>query len=105
MTPEQIRQLQIELLEDAIHENIGMIGRVFGRLTVVAVAGKSEMGHVTYDTLCDCGRAHLNVTSTNLRKGRVQSCGCARKDAARRVSALGGAAYAAKMRTSHAVPA
>lgn len=100
MTPEQIRQLQIELLEDAIAEQDTMVGQVFGRLVVVNAAGDAR-----YDTLCECGRAHLGVLGKYLRAGRVLSCGCNKSDAARRVSALGGAAYAAKMRTSHAVPA
>lgn len=73
-----------------------MLGEVFGRLMVLDIAGKNAQGHITYDTLCECGTAKLDVSGVYLRNGRIKSCGCLQRDNARRVSALGGAAIKAR---------
>lgn len=55
---------------------INIIGNKYGLLTVVELTEKrNSQGQVLYKCLCDCGNYHY-VTSTNLKNGNVQSCGC-----------------------------
>lgn len=57
---------------------IEMLGRRFGRLTVVARDG--TRGHNVYwRCFCDCGNEKI-VCGTNLSSGRTLSCGCLLKD-------------------------
>lgn len=50
-----------------------LIGKKFGRLTVVAYARKN--GKVAWDCVCDCGN-HKIVITNHLTNGSVSSCGC-----------------------------
>lgn len=50
------------------------VGRRFGRLTVVAYAGKRDGMH-RWRCLCDCGRETV-VGQTLLQNGKTKSCGC-----------------------------
>ncbi len=50
------------------------IGQRFGRLTVLAYAGK-ENGMHRWKCICDCGRESI-VGQTLLQSGRTKSCGC-----------------------------
>lgn len=53
-------------------------GEIYGRLTVVGEAVKR--GSVRYwQCLCTCG-ASCDVSHGNLRSGKVQSCGCLRRE-------------------------
>lgn len=56
-----------------------IIGKVYGRLTVVARAGKDKSGHSMFECVCECG-AKTVVARSNLTGGYTTSCGCARKD-------------------------
>jgi hypothetical protein len=49
-------------------------GEVFGRLTVLAEAGRDKRGDVLYRCRCTCGR-ETTPTVTNLRRGASRSCG------------------------------
>lgn len=54
---------------------IEMTGKKFGKLTVLRrVLNVSE--HATWECVCVCGRMN-KVQGTDLRLGRVKSCGCA----------------------------
>ena len=57
---------------------IDMVGRRFGRLTVIEEAGRKRK-EVTWKCKCDCG-AETVVTGYYLRSGHTQSCGCLIKD-------------------------
>lgn len=57
-----------------------LAGERFGRLTLTKEAPKTR--NRRWECLCDCGRMTL-VYQQNLWSGRVQSCGCLRKDNAR----------------------
>lgn len=73
---------------------VDLRGQRFGRL----VAKKKVLGHsgrtitkggwctvpAMWECLCDCGRTHI-IASKNLTSGRVKSCGCWRKEWARKV--------------------
>lgn len=56
-----------------------MLGRRFGRLTVIQFAGyyESPKGRRArrFNALCDCG-GQLTVVGTSLLSGNTQSCGC-----------------------------
>lgn len=53
-----------------------MIGRKFGRLTVISGPEKTRSGHYWLCT-CDCG-GQARTSTRNLRTGITKSCGCFR---------------------------
>jgi hypothetical protein len=56
-----------------------MDGKVFGRLTVLRRIPERRGGKIVWECLCSCGnRSHH--TGGDLRSGRVNSCGCWRKE-------------------------
>lgn len=55
-----------------------MIGRKFGRLTVITRAGKNRQGK-TWHVRCDCG-AELVACGVQMRRGKKHSCGCLRRE-------------------------
>lgn len=62
---------------------IDLVGRKFGRLTVVARAPdrKTKSGTRTmWFCDCDCNTKNVLVYGTNLTRGLTQSCGCLRKE-------------------------
>ena len=73
---------------------IEMTGRSFGRLRVLGRSGTAVMpcGSVTPLWLCLCDPAlggcgeKCVVDGRNLRAGRTRSCGCLRRENARRVA-------------------
>lgn len=67
-----------------------LAGQTFGRLTVVERAGRTERGHVTWTCLCSCG-ATTTVTTRNLH-GTTTSCGCYRREQARKQNLIHGQA-------------
>lgn len=69
-------------------KKIPMIGKQFGRLTVIAEEGRTQLGIAVWLCLCECGNT-ISVRGTNLRNGRTSSCGCYKKE------------YAAQRRISH----
>lgn len=54
---------------------MNLMGRRFGKLTVVAEAPKNNSGKVRWLCRCDCGKERI-VIGTFLATGRVTSCGC-----------------------------
>lgn len=61
-------------------KKIPMIGKRFGRLSVVAEEGRTKTGMVRWLCECDCGKT-IVVRGTHLRQGLVSSCGCFRREA------------------------
>src|SRR5882757_4331895 len=53
---------------------INLIGQKFGRLLVIACEGYFN-GQSRWRCQCECGEIKINGSS-NLRQGRVKSCGC-----------------------------
>lgn len=64
---------------------INMIGRKFGRLTVIRQVHPSDKisREAWYECLCECGSTKI-ARGTGLRQGTVSSCGCLRKEVTRR---------------------
>jgi len=54
-------------------------GTQFGRLTVLAEAGRKH-GKVLWLVSCDCSPRTFDVTGSDLRNGAAQSCGCSRRE-------------------------
>lgn len=54
---------------------IDMTNRVYGRWTVLRVAGKSNGGSILWQCRCECG-AEKTVNGATLRVGESRSCGC-----------------------------
>lgn len=53
-----------------------MTGKVFGKLSVLSMAGRDNQGAVAWLCQCECGEQRT-VAGTGLRAGRNKSCGCA----------------------------
>lgn len=64
-------------MEDIISE---MIGRRFGRLIVIEFIER-KLTHIFFKCKCDCGN-YTVVSSNNLRRNHVQSCGCLQRERA-----------------------
>lgn len=58
-----------------MRQTIPMIGKRFGRLTVIAEGEKENCGLKRWQCKCDCGNIAV-VRGTHLRAGNVKSCGC-----------------------------
>lgn len=56
---------------------IDLTGQIFSHLTVICYAGKRNKKNL-WECLCSCGNTHF-VTTSNLRRGNVISCGCFKK--------------------------
>lgn len=61
---------------------LNLVGRRFGRLLVTARLGANDRHMVVWACRCDCGKS-VNVTTRDLRRGGVVSCGCNRAEKAR----------------------
>lgn len=58
---------------------LNLVGEKFGRLTVVAEAGRSATGKVLWRCACECGEETVVVGSA-IKSGNTQSCGCLRTE-------------------------
>ena len=58
---------------------IDLIGKRFGRLTVLEIASKDKWGHYKWLCKCDCGNSII-VRGDNLKSNITASCGCLNKD-------------------------
>ena len=56
-----------------------LIGKRFGRLTVVCLSHKDKWSKNYYDCVCDCG-GKTKVLERNLITGNTSSCGCLRRE-------------------------
>jgi hypothetical protein len=73
-----------------LSNNIDLTGKKFGRLAVVKRNMEFQNGdRALWECKCDCGEITY-VSTYNLRKGLTQSCGCLRRETARRNIKLGG---------------
>ena len=58
-----------------------LIGRRFGRLTVVSEYGINKHGASMWICKCDCGNTTKPVNGSSLKQGKTKSCGCLWKEA------------------------
>lgn len=52
-----------------------MIGKQFGRLTVIGYAGTNKQNSCVWRCKCSCGK-ECEVEGRSLRRGKTRSCGC-----------------------------
>lgn len=57
------------------------IGRKYGKLTILSLAGRNKYGHVLFECLCDCGNKTI-AEGTRVTHGGTLSCGCLQKETA-----------------------
>lgn len=60
-------------------------GKKFGRLTVLYRNGSNRSQRSVWHCKCECGN-ELDVSSSNLTNGTVQSCGCLRRETAKNLN-------------------
>lgn len=60
---------------------LNLLGQRFGRLVVIEAA-ESKNNKTYWKCKCDCGKEYIGSTSS-LRSGRLNSCGCLRAETAR----------------------
>lgn len=64
---------------------IDLTGRKFGRLTAIELLPeRSDTGARRWRCQCDCGAEKIATTSA-LNSGFIQSCGCMKRDAGKRI--------------------
>ena len=59
-----------------------LVGKKFGKLTVMRDAGRNQKGSVLWFCHCDCGKTAVTITSL-LKSGATKSCGCLVAESAR----------------------
>lgn len=59
---------------------VDLVGKKFGRLTVIRKVGKTKGRKVQWECVCECGETKV-VTTDKLNSGHTQSCGCLRHEA------------------------
>lgn len=59
-------------------KKVPMIGKRFGRLTIIAEGEKTKHGQRTLICKCDCGNITKPILQCNLQ--RTMSCGCLRRE-------------------------
>ena len=69
------------LAKETMFKSKDLSGKKFGKLLVQKDTGKryKHNGAIIWKCKCDCGNT-CEVTSSDLKKGAVRSCGCIRKD-------------------------
>jgi len=56
-----------------------LVGKVFGRLTVLRDVGSDRQGNIIWECQCSCKKETIvNVIGSSLVRGNTQSCGCYR---------------------------
>lgn len=55
-----------------------LVGKRFGKLTVVKKAGVDKNNFVNWECKCDCGNIKV-IRGTSLKRGLTKSCGCLHK--------------------------
>lgn len=63
---------------------IDIMGKTFGKLTVISRMSNDARGNAVWNCTCECGNT-TNVRGSDLRTGNVKSCGCLHKENTRAV--------------------
>lgn len=59
-------------------------GNVYNKLTLVKEVGVDNQGKILWKCLCDCGNEKI-MSVAFIKSGHSKSCGCLRKEQARKV--------------------
>lgn len=71
---------------------VEMLGKIFGRWTVIKEGERGNNGQLFWRCQCSCGKIRL-VDGANLRNGDTKSCGCLRDDVAKKTHEKHGMSY------------
>lgn len=63
---------------------VELIGKRFGKLTVIAESEKNKHGQYMWVCRCDCGITTHPIPGIRLRQGDTTSCGCRRRETTRK---------------------
>lgn len=70
-------------IECCVHKNRApMIGKKFGRLTVISFSNANKLGALSWNCICECGNQTVAL-GPQLRSGHSSSCGCLKRDVLR----------------------
>lgn len=69
--------------DKSIERGYDLVGRVFGRLTVIRLYASGKEGRI-WECRCECGNV-VYVRTADLMKGHTQSCGCIQSHAEIRI--------------------
>lgn len=58
---------------------IDLTGQKFGRLTVLAQAGRNKRRYILWSCKCDCGNV-IVACGSDIKSGHTKSCGCTRHE-------------------------
>lgn len=72
-------EIPIEAIKKPRRCTLGLVGKRFGKLTVVEEIGILSSRHRIWGCICDCGKKRAAVT-VRLRDGSIRSCGCLMKE-------------------------
>jgi hypothetical protein len=64
-----------------------MIGKRFGKLTIIKKTDYHKYRQSIYLCKCDCGK-ETTVSANNLRKGNTKSCGCLRRKLSQKIVSI-----------------
>ena len=67
---------------------INLVGKKYGRLTVIERGETDKRGQVFWMCHCVCGTEKVKVRGSNLRSGMTKSCGCLRAERIRAANSL-----------------
>ena len=65
------------------HRHKDLVGKVFGRWTVIKYVGHNKLRHLTWLCRCECGTERV-CAGNNLKSGATKSCGCFRISSAKK---------------------
>lgn len=63
-------------------KSVDPAGRIYGRLTVLGIVGRTTYGIARWACRCDCGQ-EIVAFSNSVTSGKTKSCGCLRREMAR----------------------
>lgn len=73
-----------EFIRETTCSRLNLIGKIFGRLTVLGLADVRKPGKgILWLCKCSCGKKHI-VSTGSLRNGHTRSCGCLIRDQAKK---------------------
>lgn len=58
---------------------LDLVGKKFGRLTVVSRSDSDKHGKTRWNCICDCGIDCI-INGSCLKSGHTKSCGCLKKN-------------------------
>jgi hypothetical protein len=80
------------VLELLMAHSSDMANKRFGLLKVVSRYGKDNRNNATWQCVCDCGGKSI-VSTSDLNKGRTNSCGCLRRERMKNLNKSHGQSY------------